>query len=297
MYYSGYFYALMAAIFNAMIGIFSVKIMESGLSPYAVAFFKCFISLAILTSWFLISGQLMIWIQYLKGLPWQLPAAAFFGIFVMLFFETAAYKFENVTVVVFMLLGSSVLTTFILSSILDKKRMLFSEAASCILAISGLALIFGDSILSSENFLGILLAIVAGIGYGSFLTFNPRFKIGSGLMVVNSLMLYGTAYLFIPFSYEGIVIPSEINTAILLIFLALLPTIGGFLCTTRALTLATSKSVQLIELSEPLLSLAFSFFLLGQVITLWQLIGGTMLISSIYLNATAAEPMAKAERN
>lgn len=289
MKYSGYFFALMAAIFNAMIGIFSVKIMETGLSPYAVAFFKCFIALLILTSWFLVSGQMMKWIQYLKSLPWQLPAAAFFGIFVMLFFETAAYKFEKVTIVVFMLLGSSVLTTFILSSILDRKWMSLSEAMSCILAITGLALIFGVNMISSESFLGIILAAIAGIGYGTFLTINPRFKIGSGLMVVNSLMLYGTIYLFIPFSYEGVILPSEMETIVLFVFLALLPTIGGFLCTTRALTLIKSKSVQLIELTEPLLSIGFSFFLLGQVITFWQLIGGAMLISSIYINAVAAK--------
>lgn len=287
---SGYLYALIAAVFNAMIGIFSVKIMETGLSPYAISFFKCLIALGILTSWLLASGQLMKWIQYLKELSWQLPAAAFFGIFVMLFFETAAYKFEKVTVVVFMLLGSSVLTSFILSSILDQRWMRLSEVMSCTLAIAGLALIFGFNIISSESFLGIFLATIAGIGYGTFLTINPRFKIGSGLMVVNSLMLYGSIYLFIPFNYEGIVLPSDMKTLVLLVFLALLPTIGGFLCTTRALTLIESKSVQLIELTEPLLSLGFSFFLLGQMITFWQIIGGMMLISSIYINAIAMEP-------
>jgi len=288
--YSGYLYALMAAVFNAMIGIFSVKIMEIGLSPYAVAFFKCLIALAILTSWLLVSGQIMRWTQYLKERPWQLPVAAFFGIFVLLFFETAAYKFEKVTIIVFMLLGSSVLTTFILSSILDKRWMYLSELMSCILAIAGLALIFGINMISSESFFGIFLAMLAGIGYGTFLTINPRFRIGSGLMVVNSLMLYGTIYLFIPFCYEGMVFPSDMKTVVLLVFLALLPTIGGFLCTTRALTLIKSKSVQLIELTEPLLSLALSFFLLGQTITFWQVIGGTMLISSIYINAISSKP-------
>jgi drug/metabolite transporter (DMT)-like permease len=289
--YQGYLYALMAAIFNAMIGIFSVEIMETGLSPYAVAFFKCFIALVMLTSWFLVSGQMAKWIRYLKSLSWQLPIAAFFGIFVMLFFETVAYKFEKVTVVVFTLLGTSVLTTFILSSILDRRLMRASETMSCMLAIAGLALIFGVSIFSSENFVGIFLATVAGIGYGTFLTINPRFKIGSGLMAVNSLMLYGTIYLFVPFAWEGVVLPLEMKTVWLLVFLALLPTIGGFLCTTRALTLIQSKSVQLIELTEPLLSLGFSFFLLGQVITFWQVIGGAILLSSIYINAVVAEPV------
>lgn len=162
---------------------------------------------------------------------------------------------------------------------------------SCLLAVAGLGLIFGVNIFSSESFIGVFLAMIAGIGYGAFLTLNPRFKIGSGLMVVNSLMLYGTIYLFIPFSYEGIVFPWDIGTIVLLLFLALLPTIGGFLCTTRALTLLESKSVQLIELTEPILSLGFSFFLLGQMITFWQVVGGMMLLLSIYIHSAAKEPL------
>jgi drug/metabolite transporter (DMT)-like permease len=75
--------------------------------------------------------------------------------------------------------------------------------------------------------------------------------------------------------------------AILMILLALLPTIGGFLCTTKALTLLSSESVQLMESSEPVFVLMFSFVFLKQTIFFWQIVGGCLLIASIYAHRVA----------
>lgn len=286
----GFIYALLAAIFNGMVGIFSVKIMATGLSPYAIAFYKCLISFLIITSWLIASRQVRTWLNYIKRLWWQLIIAALFGFFVMYFFETTAYKHENVPVVVFMLLGSAVITTFILSSILNRKWLQLRDVISCSVAVLGLALIFGVNMASSGNYLGILFALIAGIGYGTFLTITPKFNIGSGLLVVNSLMLFGMLYLSVPFISEGFVWVTDMNAAYLLIFLALLPSIGGFLCTTKALTLLKSESVQLIELTEPIFSLAFSYLFLNQLITFWQVIGGLLLIGSICANIASAKP-------
>ena len=282
--YAGFIYALLAALFNGMIGIFSVKIMAISLSPYAIAFYKCLIAFLIITGWLIISRQLGHWFRYIKRLWRQLLIAAFFGLFVLYFFETNAYKYEKVSIVVFVLLGSAVITTFALSAITNKKRLNLHETLSCTLAVIGLALIFGVNGFFNESYSGILLAIIAGIGYGTFLTLSPRYKIGSGLLVVNSLILFGMVYLFIPFAYDGIVFIPDVNTAVLLLLLAILPTIGGFLCTTKALTLIKSESVQLIELTEPVFTLVLSMVFLHQYISFWQIVGGAILIVSIYIN-------------
>ena len=49
--YRGYIYALLASIFNGTVGIFSVKMMSKGLSPYAVSFYKYFTAFLLITSW------------------------------------------------------------------------------------------------------------------------------------------------------------------------------------------------------------------------------------------------------
>lgn len=284
--YQGYLYAFAAAIFNAMIGIFSVKIMATGLSPSAISFYKCLVAFLMITSWLIISKQWTDWLASLRRMWWQLLVAAFFGFFVLYFFETAAYQHEKVTIVVFMLLGSAVLTTFSLSSILNKKWLEFQDVMSCSLSIVGLALIFGVNVSLNDSYLGILLALIAGIGYGTFLTISPKLSIGSGLLVVNSLLLFGTIFLFFPFAIEGLTFIEDVDSAVLLVFLALLPTIGGFLCTTKSLTMLRSESVQLIEVSEPILSIVFSSVFLHQYMTFWQVAGGFLLIASIWINIT-----------
>ncbi|HGA5942127.1 TPA: EamA family transporter, partial [Salmonella enterica subsp. enterica serovar Saintpaul] len=67
----------------------------------------------------------------------------------------------------------------------------------------------------------------------------------------------------------------------ILIGLAILPTIGGFWCTTKALTLTSSQSVQLIELSEPVFAILFSTIFLGQIASTMQYIGGGLIFLAI----------------
>ena len=204
--YQGYFFGLLAACFNGLIGVFSVKIMEQGFTPFAVAFYKCFIGFMILTTWLILSGQFIAWLTYMKSRWWQLALASFFVFFVLNIFETTAFKYENVTIVACMMLGSAVITTFILSAIFDKRWLAVHEMISIFLALAGLGLVFGISMALCESFLGIMLALLGGLGYGTFLTISPRLNIGSGFIVVNGLLLFGSVFLLMPFAYDGLVL-------------------------------------------------------------------------------------------
>ena len=281
--YLGYICAILAAIFNGMIGVFSVKIMHLGLPPFAIAFYKCLISLAILTAWLCATNQFGQWIKHLKTNYFKIAICAFFGFFILYFFETNAYSYSKVSVVVFFLLGSATLTTFILSAILHKQKVRIYELFSCGLALVGLSLVFGVYSAGNIHLEGLILAIIAGIGYGAFLTLSPFFQIGSGLIVVNSLLLFGTLYLFIPFINTKLVYPTFSDMPLLLL-LSLLPTIGGFWCTTKALTLLKSNTVQLLELSEPIFAIIMAYFFLEQHLTIFEVIGGGFILSAIYVN-------------
>jgi drug/metabolite transporter (DMT)-like permease len=288
--YLGFIYALLAALFNGVIGVVSVKIMASGLHPFEVAFYKCLISFIIILICLIISKQWLGWITHLRMHYKKISICAFFGFFILYFFETNSYYYEKVPVAIFLLLGSSTLTAFTLSAILNKRCITCLEILSILLAISGLALLFG---LGSEEIIkvsykGLALAFIAGIGYGAFLTLSSFFKIGSGLIVVNSLLLFGTSYLFIPCLYTGLHLPS-LNNFYLLLITAIVPTIGGFWFTTKALTLLKSNSVQLIELSEPIFATLMAFFFLNQQLNMLQMIGGALIISAIYVNYFACK--------
>lgn len=139
-------------------------------------------------------GNLLIWLKHLKDNFLKLAGCAFFGFFVLHFFETNAYQYEKVPVVVFSLLGSATITTFIVTAIINRKLLALNQIFSCIAAI------------------------------------------------------------------------------------------GGFWFTVRALTMIGSESVQLFELSEPLISIGFAFIFLQQILNGIQLLGGISILCAIFIN-------------
>ena len=96
-------------------------------------------------------------------------------------------------------------------------------------------------------------------------------------------MLFGIIYLFIPFYKEEIVIPND-SSMPSLIALAILPTIGGFYCTTKALTFLEANKVQLLELTEPLFATLFSYIFLREVISNIEFLGVFLILFAIYIS-------------
>ncbi len=195
-------------------------------------------------------------------------------------FETVAYESINVAVVVFCLFGASTITTFSVEALLDKRFVGATEFISMAFAMLGLYFIFVDGEASLNNSIGLLFSVISGVGYGLFIVLSKRLNIGSGLVPVFSLLLFGVIYLFFPFAFYGYSIPSFDNISYLLL-LAILPTLGGFWCTTKAITILKSQSVQLIELTEPIFAICFGAIFLGQLTTSFQVIGGTLIMLSI----------------
>ena len=283
--YIGYISAILAAMCSGTIGIFSMKAIHAGLPALSIAFYRCLFALIIITTWLILSGQFKQWLIYLKSFYLKIAVCAFLGLFILYTFETNAYRYSSVPVVVFLLLGSATLTTFILSAILHKKRLQVYEIFSCLLAILGLSLVFGvhDMHTVKINLIGTVLALIAGVGYGAFLAFGHALKIGSGLIVVNSLALFGVVYLFPGFMYSGFILPS-ISSLPFLLALVIIPTICGFWLTTKALTLIKSSTVQLIELSEPLFAIILSYLVLNQRLSFVQFGGGMFIVAAVFIN-------------
>ncbi len=195
-------------------------------------------------------------------------------------FETAAYQYVNVAVVVFCLFGTSTVTTFIFSAVLEKRGCVplmyfqWGVATGFVADFSGCGQYRRGQLCRDR------LRVLSGIGYGVFLVLSKRFELGGGLVAVFALMLFGVAYLAVPFALAGLSVPAADSLPVLLL-LAVLPTIGGFWCTVKALTLLNSQSVQLIELTEPVFAMVIGFMVLGQVTTLLQAFGGGLILLAI----------------
>lgn len=258
-YIYGLVLALFAALLNGTVGVLSKWLFQSNLTSAGISFYKCLIAFLVISFLSFFNKNIRMKIVELKSKINYIIVCSFLGIFVLYFFETAAYKYESVSIVVFILLGTSVLITFICSSILLKETKKKYQYIGLVLLIIGLLIMhFAEGEIQGQS-IGIVLAAIAGIGYGLFLIFTKKFKLDGGLALIWYLMLFGVIFLFFPFYYEGLMMPS-LKSMPLLTCLAIFPTLGGFYCTTKALNYLDAHKVQFFELTEPVFATIFASF-------------------------------------
>lgn len=281
-YRAGLTFALLAALWNASVGILSKNIFRYDMPPVSVAFYKCLIAFIVLSIVIVYDRVKLTQVAQLAKSSLKLMACSFCGIFVLYFFETKAYEYTNVSMVVFILLGSSAVTTFVFSSYLLKENKKLNQVAGLCIALMGLGIMYWTN-LHQGHPQGIILAAIAGVGYGLFLVMVKKFNFDATLALLWWLLGFGCIFLSGPLIISGPSLPA-VNMFPSLLVLALLPTIGGFYCTTKALTLLDASKVQLFELAEPLFASLLAFIFLREILHVNDTIGGVMILSAIYIS-------------
>ncbi|KTD35698.1 putative DMT superfamily transporter inner membrane protein [Legionella nautarum] len=279
----GFIFAILAALFNASVGVLSEGAFISGVSAVQVAFYKCLVALLILSIALSCNSSQLKECFALRKHIFKIIPLALCGIFVLYYFETSAYQFTSIALTVFTLQGVSTITTFLASHFVLKVRHSQKDWLSLVLAMIGLAIFYLSSNDSFKINWGLLLATVAGIGYGLFLTLNKKVKLPhQGVPLLWWLLLLGTIFLAIPSTFNQFTLPS-FNGLICIAALAILGTIGGFYCTIKALTLLDAAKVQLYELSEPIFAAALGLLFFDQILGFSDILGALFIFSAILL--------------
>lgn len=272
-------FAFGAAFLNALVGVLSMSSFNLGLSAAQVAFYKCTLAWMLLSTLVLVNPGYQ---QQIKGAVHKLPqllALSFCGFFCLYFFETAAYQYEHIGIVVFALLGGSTIVSFVASSLLGTEALQLRKGLTVMLALIGL--IFFTLGYGLGLNIGLAFALLAGGGYGLFLVLNNYFNLRiEGIPLLWYLSLLGTLWLMPPFLFNHPVLPG-LHALPPLLMLGLAPTIGGFYCTTQALKYSPATDVQLFELAEPLIAALLAFFIFQQVLTLTELLGALFISLAI----------------
>ncbi|OGT42249.1 MAG: hypothetical protein A3F42_05175 [Gammaproteobacteria bacterium RIFCSPHIGHO2_12_FULL_37_34] len=288
---SGVLYALLAAILNAFVGVFSLGAFAAGLSAGGVAFYKCLIAFIALSIWIMFYlDQRQACINLLPHTA-KIALIAFCGIFLLYFFETRAYLYNNISVVTFSVLGMSTITTFVASQLILKKRHTLISSLGMLLAIIGLFVFHTTSNSHFDFNAGFVFALIAGCGYGLFLVLNKKNPANfHGLAMLWWLLLFGSLFLFLSCLIFGLEIPS-LNSLGYIALLGVASTIGGFYCTTKALSLTSATTVQLFELNEPLFASILALIFYKQWLTSAEVIGALLILSGIFISSKEKQPI------
>ncbi|PHM74445.1 DMT family transporter [Xenorhabdus kozodoii] len=272
-------YALTAAMLNGTIGIFTHFGLNSGISHHQVAFWKCFIAFLILLIYCLLRPAERRTFFALRHKSLQFAILAFFGIFCLYFFETWAFKEASVPLVSFLTYAAGGIT-LLLSSLFLGEKMGINKCLSFVLILVGVYCLFNFAEQIDSSPIGIVLALLGGLGYALFIFFSKLMNIGSGISVLVWLFGFGTVYLAVPAILEGLQIPSGI-ALLTILGLVLLPSIGGFYLTTKAVEKGEASSVQITETSEPLFSTLFAFLIIGETLGWLGTLGAFFIMSGL----------------
>ncbi|EDH6485965.1 hypothetical protein CB435_22525 [Salmonella enterica subsp. enterica serovar Schwarzengrund] len=128
-----------------------------------------------------------------------------------------------------------------MAAMLLKERINIYKISAFMFILFGVYIIFLFEKNVTGNSLGILFALLGGLGYALFIFLIKVFKIGSGLPQLVWLFGFGSVYLIIPLLLEGFKYPT-LDSIIFIMALILLPTIGGFFLLLKQLK--TEKQVK-----------------------------------------------------
>ncbi|MDO4906998.1 DMT family transporter [Neisseria sp.] len=274
--------ALSAAALNGSIGVVSKLLMDSGLNSNDIAFLRTAIAVVFL-SLLLAKTPLERQLDFIRTLKrdffwFKAALCAFLGIFVLFYFETLAYRYGNASDVVVILMASAAVSALLSGIVVLKERLSFPAVAGTLLAVAG---IFVISWSGGNDLLLVANSMLAGVGYGLFSVLVKKFGFNGGLYLTRFLLFFGMIYLAVPFAqtYHGI--PLNGYSLLGLCILALLPTVLGFYCTTKALQYLSAAKVQVTELSEPLFAAMLAWLFLREYPTPHFWAGAALVVLGI----------------
>lgn len=283
----GILLALAAAGLNGSIGIFSKFLLQSGLNAQDIAFLKTLAAFVIL-SLILSRRPLSVQKRHITSEPhaaWtgllaKIAVCAFLGIFVLFFFETAAYQYGFASDVVVVLMASAAVSALIFGRILLHEPLYLSAISGTLSAVAGIFMISWSGGSSPQLMVN---AVAAGSGYGIFSVLVKKFGLNGGLDLTRVFMFFGSLYLFFPYWAHSHPIRWEPFVIANILALAVLPTILGFYCTTKALNYLSAAKVQVTELSEPLFTVLLAWLFLNETPEWIFFIGAFFIVSGIAL--------------
>lgn len=277
----GILFAILAAICNSTIGIFSKYSLNTNSNPSTVVFFRCFFAFIVVTIILLIKKDGLKQIATTKKHAKKIFTTSIFGIFILYFFEICALSYIQIPIYSFLSYSTSILT-IVVGVLWLKEAFNRYVAISIFFVIVGISLIFLSMSDGKLNLIGGIFAIIAGGGYSFFLILTRKFEIPTGFATLWWFFGFGTLLLSIPFVAKGIELPSA-GAVPYIICLALIPTICGFYFTNKALSITEASRVQILEMSEPVFASILAFVFLKELMSMSGILGSIFIFIGIFI--------------
>lgn len=265
-------------------GTLSLAVKNIALSSGEIAFWRVAIALvAILVYKWLRREKLPL--KQAKGeLFWLMVSGVALGGDWILFFE--AYKYTSVSITTLSYYFCPVLV-MILSPIVFRERITPRQWLCFVMASIGLVLIIGARPSGSEKeLLGIALGLGAALFYAAIIIINKRIKSVGGIdrTIFQFAVALVVLAVYVPLSSGFDIAFLDVTGFVCLGILGLFHTALAYCLYFVSIRNITGQKVALLGYIDPLVAVLVSVLFFQEALTLWQLVGGLLIIGFTIYN-------------
>lgn len=175
----------------------------------------------------------------------------------------------------------------LLSPILLKEKFTLKLSLSVIAAMVGLFLVLnsqvGNSMGDYNHIKGIIIALCAACLYATVMMLNKYIQ-GVSDYERTFIQLLSAGLVLLPFIiYRNCLIISDIKSLLFIIILGVLHTGIAYCLYFSAIRDINAQSAALLSYIDPVSSIFFSVIFLGEVLSIWQIIGGSVILLAAFI--------------
>lgn len=276
--YKGIFSILISTLGFSVIPIFARLGLDKGYSPALLLFYRFF--LAFVMFYFYLKINCYSFTKDIKIIKQIIIAGIIYALQCLCYFT--AFKYISIS------LGAIIYNTYpiftiLFSKIFLKTKVTFKMAFGVILAIIGSIFVI-YSPMTENKIIGIVLIILTTIFSGGYMVYTKKYlnevdsiELTTYVTLICSIILF----LFSFFSNNFIILTNK-SIIFYVLILAFFSTVVGLLGFMKAISYLDVGLVSVINLIEPFFTVAFSYILFKDTLTILQIIGALIIILGVY---------------
>lgn len=266
-------------------GTLGIFVRHVSVSSGELALYRAVMAAILLIGYFIVTKQHINFKSIGKEIPLLLLSGAAMGINWILLFE--AYKYTTVSMATLSYYFAPVMVT-IICPFLFKEKLTFKQILCFIMSTVGLMLIIGvnDLKTTGTDFIGILLGLGAACFYATVILLNKFIKGVAGIERT-FLQFLSAIVILIPYVVctSGVTLNQLDGTGwVCLLVIGLLHTGITYCLYFSALKELPGQEAAILSYIDPLVAVLVSVFVLGESMTITQILGGILILGFTLMN-------------
>ena len=280
---------LMLIAAMAIFGTLGIFVRNIAVSSGELALYRAIMATIMIGAFLLITRQKIPFANIKKEIPLLLISGMAMGINWILLFE--AYKYTTVSVATLSYYFAPVIVT-IVSPLIFKEKLTGKQILCFVMSTVGIVMITGiGGIGGGRGFIGILFGLGAAVFYATVILLNKFIKNVEG---IHRTFLQFVAAVIVLLPY--VLATSGFNLNILdgkgwgsLLIVGLVHTGITYCMYFSSLKELPGQKVAILSYIDPLVAVLVSVTILGEVMTVWQIVGGVLILGFTLWNEIGTE--------